>query len=275
MPNLLEEVTEILVPIPAPSPRVNPFGQVVEYLLAMPCEPKRRLGKKGLVERLRQRDRTQHAPPPTPDEIAAARDAEFQLRPYAFHCLHCPARQQRREFGCVGLVRFPISGAAEDWLVSLLPTSLNPADARTPERRNQIECARELLRRMRDLDVTGEHVDQLRLEGGYFRRAAPSVRKYGPFYRRTEIPSSQLLELMFYRRRVHPVIAELLCRALGAWIDGERPGDGTPEAVFTQPVEGDDDGSIAELKYFLRALMIARSLDLEVQTRADGVPGVL
>jgi hypothetical protein len=46
--------------------------------------------------------------------------------------------------------------------------------------------------------------------------------------------------------------------------------DGVPEMVFTQPRENEDDASVAQIKLFFYAAMIACSLDVPI--RLERVP---
>jgi len=244
---------------------------LIRYVVEVGCEPKRRFGRDGLLERLQRRDALRGRPSAPADERAEARQAEFQLRPLAFHCARCPANCVRDEFGCSGVIHCPISAQAETWLLRLLPPPRSLRDAvlrepEPPEVRRQMDHVRRLANRMEHLGIDGLAVDAHREDGLLLARSTPLVRQYGLLGRKTLVSSSQLLHLLLFRQAVPPAIGELACRALGAWVDGpKRPGR-LPEAIFTQPVEERDPPGVAELKRFLLALMVARSLEVEVQT---------
>jgi hypothetical protein len=241
---------------------------VIDYLIELPCEPKRRFGRDGLVELLRMLDPYRGAPTPeTADQPdSAAHAAAFQLRPVTFHCTRCPANRsaQRsagapgRAFGCFGTIHGPVSAEAEEWLIELLPASLEPKKPPAPEVQQQIEAVRELLRWLEA--PRGERTK------GLYEAARPAERAYRKLIRVTRLSSTQILEPLLARERVEPPLGELVCRALGVWVDGEKGMDGVPEVVFTQPIEDEDDPSVAELKEFLLALIVACSLDRPVRT---------
>lgn len=232
----------------------------IDFWIDFPCEPKRRLGVDGLRARLRDLSGLDARAGVTEEAATRALEAGFALRPLAFHCGRCPANVHRREFGCIGSAPLPVSGAAEEWLVSLLPETLKPADD-TPEQRRRLRAVRELLRWLRDhRAAAAEPCDAL------VERAEPVTRSYGFFLRPDRVSSRELLQLFLFRGELGPILGETLLRALGVWADGPTGLDGVPEAVFTQPVSASDDPSVAALKRLFLAVMVACSL--EVDTRA-------
>jgi hypothetical protein len=236
---------------------------VIDYVVEFPCEPRRRLGREGLLERFRRVDRA-GAGPVSEEQAAQAREAVFELRPLAFHCAQCPANHADREFGCMGAVHAPISREAERWLISHLPTVLK-GEQRDDEVPGRTARLRELLRRLHNMGVLSAAPDESARPAGLFEGRKPAARSYGSLLRRERVDSSQLLRLLLLRERVEPAIGELVCRTLGVWAD-ETGEDGFPEAVFTEPVEEDDDRSVAEIKALLLCLMVASSLDAVVCT---------
>jgi hypothetical protein len=240
----------------------------IDYLVEFPCEPKRRLGREGLLALLRRLARFRGEAAAWGDAAVQARDAEFELRPLAFHCVRCPANHAGREFGCYEALQLPVSAEAEEWLMELLPAALKGRES-TPDEAQQRPCVEKLLARLEELQIEGAAVDRHRGPGKPLERRKPAARRYGTLFRPQPVTSGQILELLLFRRDVPPVLGELVCRALGVWLD-EKGDDGAPEAIFNQPVEPDDDPSVADLKLFLHALMVAASLDAPVGTEVRG-----
>ncbi|HEU4754379.1 MAG TPA: hypothetical protein VFU47_14825 [Armatimonadota bacterium] len=241
----------------------------VDYLLEFPCEPKRRLGRERLLELLRRLPRFRGEEATSGLAADEARDAGFQLRPLAFHCARCPANHAGREFGCFDAVELPLSAEAEEWLVELLPVSLKESDEVEAEEVRQRRSVRELIDRLRERPASAG-VDERRGSSRLVERKRPAERRYGALFRRERLTSGQLVDLLLLEAPVHPETAELACRALGVWQDGGTGEDGVPEAVFCEPVQPDDDPSVADLKQYLHALMVASSLSAPVTTEVRG-----
>src|SRR5690349_21103299 len=129
----------------------------IDYFLDLPCEPKRRLGADGLLERLRRLERLVPAGKGAAG-AGEALDVGFDLRPVAFHCGRCPGNHAGRQFGCFGSVHFPLSCEAEEWLVKLLPTRKSFREP-SPEDARQSEAARVLIQRLRELGIDGREVE--------------------------------------------------------------------------------------------------------------------
>lgn len=244
----------------------------IDFTLELPCEPKRKLGLEGLSDRLRLLEDLHRELELTPEQTTSVREIVFELRPLAFHCGKCPGNHRNREFGCFGRIEVPISEDAEDWLWELLPPSLTPAEGDTPEQRAQIDATARLIERFQQLDITGRSADQRRPkrvpegEAPLFAGEKPVFRTYGKAFRRVRLSTSQIIEALLLRNTIHTELGELICRALGIWQDGPVAEDGVPEMYFTQPIEGDDDPTVAQLKLLFYALMVAGSLDTNVLT---------
>jgi hypothetical protein len=243
----------------------------IDYTLEFPCEPKRKLGLEGLSDRLRLLEDLHRELELTPEQTASVREVVFELRPLAFHCAKCPANHRSREFGCFGRVETPISEEAEDWLWDLLPSTLVPADLETAEDRTQAEAVSRLIDTFKALEITGKNADRRRPEAKtdfstLFEGKKPVRRKYGKVFRRKILSTSALLEALLLRSTVSPALGEQICRALGIWQTGEIADDGVQEMYFTQPIEGDDDPTVAQLKLLFFALMTACSLDTNLLT---------
>jgi hypothetical protein len=240
---------------------------LIQYSVDLPCEPRRRLGATTLANRLRHLTELVSSPCQAPGDIEYARRAEFQLRPYAFHCSRCPANFAGRAFGCHGLLQCPLSADGEEFLASLLPDTLGMRETRSGRSLHPLrgESTARLAALLRERNITGREWDCRRTKPGLARRRKPLIRRYGPLLRVMSISTSQLLEFMLLQEQLGHRDAELLCRALGVWEDRPPDGDGLPVVAFTQPLDPDDEVSVAELKDFLLALMLASSLEVPVR----------
>lgn len=237
----------------------------IDYAIELPCVPREVFGKQGLLDRLRSLHGTSTSDESIGGTIAAGMQAEFELRPLAFHCSGCPANASRSAYGCYGSLRMPISAGVEEWLIKQLPRRLRPRKNTPPEVRQQMQSTARLLTRLEALRITGKVVDERHRGGELLQRKRSLRRRYGSWFRRTTITSSQLVELFFLRERLRPDDAELACRALGVWEAGGKDEDGLPLVVYNAPAEDDDEDSVAELKDFLLTLTLACSTSSEVR----------
>lgn len=242
---------------------------VIDFVIELPCEPKRRLRPPGILTLLRRIETSQGGGEPVGQEDAAAREAGFRLRPLAFHCAQCPANHANSAFGCHGRIHAPLSAAAEEWLADQWPSSLTAREDWTPDQRAQLKSFRRLLEFIEREKVTGAAAEVERSSGGMFLRKKPRRKRYGPLFRRSTSSSSQILELLFLAGRVEPDVGELVCRALGVWVDLESAEDGVAEVLFTAPEEPEDDPSLVDVKQYLHALMVASSLSVPVKLVLD------
>ena len=247
---------------------------VIDYVIEFPCEPKRRLRSPGLLTLLRRIERSQDGQPVGKLEAAEAREAEFRLRPLAFHCARCPANHRGEAFGCYGRIQAPISAEAEEWLGSLLPVSLRPREECTYEQRAQILALQELLVYLREKPPSRKSTDALRVKEGLLERKRPVQRQYGTLFRPRLLTTALIISMLLPDERLFPALGELICRALGVWIDGGDADDGVPEVQFTTPVEPDDDPSVVDLKQFFHAILVACSVNASIRLITDEEPGV-
>jgi hypothetical protein len=246
---------------------------VIDYVIEFPCEPKRRLRSPGLLTLLRRIERCQDGRPAGKLEAAEAREAEFRVRPLAFHCARCPANHRREAFGCYGRIQGPISTEGEEWLGSLLPVSLKPREESTFEQQAQVTALRELLSYLQEKPVSRKSAEQQRSKQGLLERKGPVQRQYGTLFRPQPLGTSQLLSLLIPKERLQPELGELVCRALGVWMDGCDGDDGIPEVQFTVPVEPDDDVSVVDLKQYFLAILVASSVNAPIRLIIDEEPG--
>lgn len=247
---------------------------VIDYVVEFPCAPKRRLQVPGLLTLLRRIERCQTGRPNSKLEAAEAREAEFRVRPLAFHCARCPANHRGEAFGCYGRIYSPISSEGEEWLGELLPVSLKTREETTSEQRSQLTALDELFSYLEQKPVSRKAAEQQRTKQGLLERKRPIVRQYGLLFRPRPLSTSQLLVLLIAGERLRPEVGELICRALGVWVDGGDADDGTPEVQFTTPVESDDDPSVVDLKQYLLAIMVASSVNAPIRLIVDEEPGV-
>jgi hypothetical protein len=246
---------------------------VIDYVIEFPCEPKRRLRSPGILTLLRRIERCQGGVAVGKLEAAEAREADFRLRPLAFHCARCPANHRTESFGCFGRIQGPISTEAEEWLGSLLPASLKPREESTFEQRVQLKALEELLAYLEERPVSRKVVEQQRAREGLLERKRPLQRQYGTLFRSRILTTGQLVAMLIQEERLLPQVGELVCRALGVWLDGDDADDGIPEVQFTTPPEPDDHPSIVDLKQFFHAILVACSVNAPVRLIFDEEPG--
>lgn len=123
----------------------------IDYVIDWNCEPKAVLSTPGILNRLKARDRAEaiiklyrdggdNRPPSdmgfelvrrTPDGeeetqiviVQTLLDDIAPLDALAHHCEGCPANAARKPFGCFGSIAYPLSRAAELWLLEQLPVT--------------------------------------------------------------------------------------------------------------------------------------------------------
>ena len=121
----------------------------IDYVIDYTCVPKQTLTTEGIVERLKARERAgaviklfrENGDQRPPSEmgfeftrttvegeeetrvivVQVMLDLAAQLDPLEQHCAGCPANVSGRPFGCVGAIQYPITAAAERWLLDQLP----------------------------------------------------------------------------------------------------------------------------------------------------------
>ncbi len=243
---------------------------VIDYSIELPCEPKRHFGSDGLLTRLQNLDTTRAGAGQAEQAALAAAvavEAGYELRPLAFHCKKCPANAIRKPFGCYGSVVFPLTVEGEEWLMNLLPQSLDPQEAAAPHVARQMGHVRELLDLLGELGIPEKLLRERRTVDTWFDRTRPAGRTYGSLFRRVRLTMDHFAHLLFFHEEVTPRVAEAICRALGVWADGSDEANGIPAVYFTQAPERNEDPSITDLKLFLHALMIGCSLNVPVRTR--------
>ncbi len=245
---------------------------VIDYIVEHLCVPRHTLGNHAVLARLGRLERLSVLESLERQERAAAHDEAFPLRPLAFHCRNCPANHLSRPYGCFGTIHLPLESAAEEWLLSLLPVCPSPREHGTAAAAQMPDLQR-LLRHVQDRNVTGDWIAEQREPGGVLAGTESLVWQRRWRFRRLNLTSDQLLELLFFRGAIGPAMGELLCRALGIWVDGGLGPDGVAEALFTHPITREDGPGVCELKRYFMALMYACSLDapLHIEPGLDDV----
>jgi hypothetical protein len=251
------------------------------------CAPKQHFGTAGILDRIKGRERAQavidlfrqNGDLRPADEIGfeLARtaasgqqetvtlmvkdllEAAAELTPYAHFCQGCPANNIGQPFGCYGQVAYPISGAAERWLLRQLPSNTEP-------------LAWLLLRRsLEELANDGSDLDGLRAEGQpYFQERSALVRKFGEF----AISANQVFRMLFLMGTIQPSYGALLLIFFGAIrrnLEADElmslsasPEDAFERYPFQLRAEASDDASILQLKRFFRAVYTAWGLNVRL-----------
>ena len=170
-------------------------------------------------------------------------------------CDKCPLRGGTTEappFFCGGTIRYPISAAAEQWLLARLPNRID-------ERGGQI-----LQKYLQDLNCDGATVNELRSHGGFYESPEPFVREWMNVtptkndgtpgaMERIVVSSSQVLSLMFDAGHYEPPYARLIGCVLGYMVPDMRE---MAERVDNRILPSDDMG-ITDLKRFLARVATA------------------
>lgn len=263
----------------------------IDYVIHHTCDPKAYFSTEGILERLKARDRANavirryrdqgeaHRPDQIDFEIlrraadgsevtervnaAALIEQGEELDRWGNHCTDCPANRLGTPFGCVGYINYPISNAAEIWLLQRLP---NPETSLLPYLMMD--------RGMKLLGYTGEHARHLRDQVGiYFENPDTLGRKYHETFMMT---ADQVFEMMFMVGPIQPSHAAMLL-ILFEGIERDNldaddivrlsstTAERTPDfAIPTCKLEGDTTGDVStrDLKAFFRALHWAYKLNV-------------
>ena len=210
----------------------------IDYVIEYDCEPKRQLTAAGIIERIKEKERAQSVikwfreagderPPAqmgfefsrsTPHDDGEERqlivvqdllDHAADLDAHAHHCRHCPANRRGEAYGCLGFIEYPISAAAETWLLDRLPVPDEP-------------LVWLLLRQgIQRFGYDGESVRALRDPGpagdpalsAYFELPVAARRRLGEL----RVDADQILEMIFaVGERIYPNHAGILLLFFGA-----------------------------------------------------------
>lgn len=157
-------------------------------------------------------------------------------------CRGCPANLSGRSFGCIGSLNTPIRKEAEDWLLARLPDDAKDADLA------------ELVLFLADHGLDGAPVEAQRSRS-LFERKEAAVRKWGGWFgAKTQLTSSQLLQMLAFGETIVPEQAQLYTRLLGLARLSAEPAPAS--------------AAVQEFKTFLRAVNLAGRLDVRLAVDA-------
>ncbi len=261
----------------------------IDYLIDYACEPKQALTVEGLMGRLKGRDRAEavirlyrdHGDFRPPSEmgfemvrrnadggedtevivVQALLDAASELEPWEPWCDGCPANRAGLPFGCTGAINYPISEAAERWLLDRLPDNDHPLVFML------------LQKALHELGYTGSGVALLRGQTGVFFESdqAPQRDVSG-----VPVSGDQVFDLLFLSGPIYPAHGAMLLQFFGAispdleadvmmqlaqppsldWIDANAP--------YLLRAGRGEDLSIGALRGFFAAIYIAYRLGVPV-----------
>lgn len=262
----------------------------IDYQVDFGCVPKAELGAWSIVERLKARERAAtivrlfrqngDQRPPTemgfemvrtaPDgseevQIVIVQDLINVAAPLdnlAHYCEGCPANALHRPYGCTGFIQYPISSAAERWLLDRLPGADEP-------------LLWLLLRQgVQELHYDGESVKPLRKNGTYFEESRVRGRDMVEFV----FSANQGFEMLFLLGDIQPAHAGMLLLFFGAvsraveadWIARLMNQSITADEIearfpFAMTDSEIDDATIAQMKAFFRALYHAWRLNVALR----------
>ena len=265
----------------------------IDYRIEYDCIPKNALTAAGILERLKEKQRADEVirwfrehgdsrPPAemgfrfnrrSPGETGAEQvivvqdllDRAAELEPLAPHCRGCPANRSGAPFGCIGFIRYPISAAAETWLMDRLPVPDEP-------------LIWLLLRQgIRQFGYDGAAVKALRDgendERTYFELPVAPQRRLGEFW----VSADQMLEMILgVGERIHPNhggILLLFFDAIERRLEADEirdisASDGRRQAAFTMRLEAQADAGQREFFDFFRALHLAWTLNVPLYVDA-------
>ncbi|NJL94413.1 MAG: hypothetical protein HC915_12165 [Anaerolineae bacterium] len=192
--------------------------------------------------------------------VSDLRTLHSELAPYRDYCAGCPANRTSQPFGCVGHINYPLSQAAEIWLLSQLPSPEEPLPFL-------------LLTKAEEFGNTGATALALRQNnpGIIFGSAQPFARQYPEM----DISSDQLFELFFLLGSPIPLKRMVMLLLYSGAIDRNLEADALlaltpapPDARQRYPFRLlpslADDRSVLDLKGFLYALYLAWTLNREM-----------
>lgn len=264
----------------------------IDYVIDYNCIPKHTLTSDGIVERLKGKERAEmiiqtfrqngdQRPPSemgyeftrstpageTETEVIVVQDIldlANQLTPLEHHCAGCPANRANKPFGCTGFVQYPISGAAEAWLLNQLPAPTEPLIWLL------------LKQGVDNFQYDGQTIAALRQQSDtYFEDQKAAVRILGEF----DLDANQVFEMIFSVGDISPNHAGILLLFFNAIERSEIQANeimqiapATPELVekypFLHQIMPMDDPTTRELKMFFHALYIAWSLNVLLKVDA-------
>ncbi|HVU13063.1 MAG TPA: hypothetical protein VHD90_17415 [Phototrophicaceae bacterium] len=259
----------------------------IDYIIDYDCVPKQTLTTEGILERLKARARAEEVirlfrvngdqRPPSQMGFEFTRsnregeeenrvivvqemlDQAAELDPLEHYCVGCPANRKGEPFGCIDQIEYPISAAAERWLLDQLPGLEQP-------------LIWLLLRQgIQELGYDGASVRPLRASEAYFEERRVAGRDMSEFV----MTADQVFEMVFLLGTIQPAHAGVLLLFFNAIprdletaqiVQIMNHALSTEEIAQQYPFQmrhlDSDDRTISELKTFFRALYRAWSLNL-------------
>lgn len=245
----------------------------IDYVVALDCAPKERLGIEGIVNLVKARSRAemilgmarQNGDQRPPSEItfvvAVNRNGTVEqqqvsvqtlleqavaLDQHRTACEDCPAnRDNANGYGCYNSINYPIEPDTENWLLSRLPDKLDDSSAAGYLFKSALA----------DFAWDGEQAAQMREQGEtFFRlRKAPQRR----WATGETVSADQLFHMMFHVGHLGASHSKMLCLFFGLITVGD-----TDEAR-SNTVEL-ETGNAEAMIDFLNTLGYAQSEDLDV-----------
>ncbi len=259
----------------------------IDYTIGYDCVPKQTFGADGILDRLKGKERAESViqlfrrngddrPPSemgfeftrsTPDGQEETRvivvqtllDRAGELDAVTHHCEGCPANRTGQPFGCNGFIQYPISSAAEKWLLDRMPV---PDDT----------LVWMLLRQgVKEFNYNGSSVEPMRAASNtYFESQTPESRRLGQLL----LNADQLFEMIFAVGSIQPnhgALLLLFAHAIPRTVEADDimnitppPPDLETKHPFLLKPEDTDDRTISEFKQFFRALYMAWKLNVSL-----------
>jgi hypothetical protein len=192
--------------------------------------------------------RSPDGPQETEIRIADLLAEAAPLKDLATNCVNCSANILSSDFGCGGVINYPITTLAEQWLVSRLPADLN-----TP-------VGQLLMHAIGDFDYDGAVVNAARARKDLYEADRPAERKWGSlFSKKTTITSSQILQMAFFVGSLEPTHAKMIAYFLG-FLDSDFNVSDNP---LNRP-QPDDDSNITQMKLFFSVAALAGTSNVPV-----------
>jgi hypothetical protein len=258
----------------------------IDYTVDYHCAPKQTLTPDGILDRLKGKARAERVirlfrqnnddRPPSQMGFEFSRntldgaeetkvinvqdmlDRAAELDPLAHQCQGCPALVIEEAFGCFGRIDYPISRAAEVWLLRQLPMT------------GEFLAWTLLRQQLADMGVDGNLVNTMRLpDQPFFEEPQILAKQLGEY----GVSTNQLFQLLFLvGGAIQPRYAAVLLvvfKAIRRDLEApelmtltQSPEDALEHYPFLMQPAPEDDASIRQYKGFFRALWLAWGLNV-------------
>jgi hypothetical protein len=245
----------------------------IDYVVALDCAAKQRLGVEGIVNMVKARSRAEmivamarqkgDMRPPSQitftvalnragkieeQEVSAQvlLDQAAALETNRGGCAECPAnRDSEIGYGCYNSINYPIEGDTERWLLSRLPDKLDESSPAGFLFKSAIA----------DFGWNGAQAADMRSQGQTFFRLGESPKRRWPTGE--VVSSDQLFHMMFHVGHLGSTHAKMLCLFFGLI----SLGDDDVERESTVELESRNAEAMID---FLNTLGFAQSENLDV-----------